>query len=214
MDERLPDDYPHSIIGVLSFSKRLLVWDAYRCHTSEAVRTETSRMRLHTAIVPGGCTKYIQAADVVWNACFKSHMQSCYNTWLADPDCHEYTRGGNLKPPSHFLLCEWVKSSWQAVIDEMVKESFISCAITANTTGCDDGKIHCFRSGQPCERGRSLLDTKTWKLLTAPMDNEHNDPFASGSWNEWSLDWWRGYILFIEARMKLKSLRMMLCNTI
>ena len=64
MNDSLTIDYLHSIIGILSFSKCLLVWDAYRCHTSEAVRAETSRMRLHTAVVTGGCTKYIQAADV------------------------------------------------------------------------------------------------------------------------------------------------------
>ena len=115
MNDLLTIDYLHSIIGVLSFGKRLLVWDAYRCHTSEAVRAETSRMRLHTAIVPIGCTKYIQAVDVVRNACFKSHMRSCYDTWLAHPDCHEYTHGGNLKPPARSLICEWVKSSWQVV---------------------------------------------------------------------------------------------------
>jgi len=50
--------------------KRLLVWDAYKCHTSEAVKAEMSRLCMHTAIVPGGCTKYIQAANVIWNACF------------------------------------------------------------------------------------------------------------------------------------------------
>ena len=60
----------------------------------------------------------------------------------------------------------------------MVKESFVSCAITTSTNGCDDDKIHCFRSSQPCESGRSLLDTETQKLLTALMDNEDNDPFA------------------------------------
>ena len=65
MNDSLTIDYLHSIFGVLSFSKRLLIWDAYRCHTSTAVRAESSRSRLPTAIVPGGCTKFIQAADVV-----------------------------------------------------------------------------------------------------------------------------------------------------
>lgn len=74
MNDGLTIDYLHSIIGKLTFHQRLLVWDAYRCHTSiAAVRTECTKLRLHTAIVPGGCTKYIQAADVVWNTCFKSH---------------------------------------------------------------------------------------------------------------------------------------------
>ena len=58
MNDALTAQYLHSIIGFLSF-KRLLIWDAYLCHTSEATRAEVLRMGLHTAIVPGGCTKFI-----------------------------------------------------------------------------------------------------------------------------------------------------------
>ena len=88
-----------------------MVWDAYKCHTSEATRNETKKMKLHTAVIPGGCTKYmyIQAPDVVWNASFKSHLRSSYDAWLSKPSLHEYTKGGNMKPPSRFLLCKWIK---------------------------------------------------------------------------------------------------------
>ena len=68
MNDVLTIEYLRSVIGALSFGKRLLVWDAYRCHTSAAVRAETARLRLHTSVVPGGCTKFIQAADVVSSA--------------------------------------------------------------------------------------------------------------------------------------------------
>ena len=153
MNDALTITYLRSIIGTFSFCKRLLVWDACRCHTSEAVRAETKKLRLHTAVVPGGCTKFIQAADVVWNASFKSKMRSHYDTWLADPACHEYTRGGNLRAPSRALLCEWVNSSWDSVPDAIVKDSFSSCAITTATDGSDDSKIHCFKLGQPCAKG-------------------------------------------------------------
>ena len=64
MNDSLTVDYLHSIIGTLSFSKRLLVWVAYRCHTSQAVHSETDKLRLHTAIITGGCTKFIQAPGV------------------------------------------------------------------------------------------------------------------------------------------------------
>ena len=74
MNDTLTIDYLCSIVGAFSFNKQLLVWDAYCCHTSTAVRAETAHLRLHTAIVPGGCTKFIQAADVVWSACFKSNL--------------------------------------------------------------------------------------------------------------------------------------------
>ena len=112
--------YLHSILGSLSFSKRLLVWDAYKCHTSEANRRETTRLKLHTAIVPGGCTKFIQAPDVVWNSCFKSHLRRSYDTWLSEPSVHEYTKGGNMKPPSHSLLCEWIKEAWSSISEETI----------------------------------------------------------------------------------------------
>ena len=95
--------------GSLSFGKRLLIWDAYKCHTSTATRSEIARLRLHTAIIPGGCTKFIQAADVSWNALFKSYMRSCYDGWLSEPSAYKFTKGGNMKAPSRSLLCEWVK---------------------------------------------------------------------------------------------------------
>ena len=78
MNDSLTIDYLNSVIGRLSFNKRLLVWDAYRCHTSEAVRAHTSRLNVHTAIVPGGCTKFIQAPNVVWNKVFKSRGVTSY----------------------------------------------------------------------------------------------------------------------------------------
>ena len=142
-----------------------------------AVQAETTRCHLHTAIIPGGCTKYIQAADVVWNTCFKSHLQSHYDTWLATPDCYEFTHGGNLKPPSQSLLCNWVKASWEAVPVKMVKESFLSCAIITSLDGTDD-KIHCFKTGQPCEEGRSLLESENQKRLDTVLDGYAGDPFA------------------------------------
>ena len=174
MNDHLTGVYLRSVIGTFSFNKRLLVWDAYRCHTSVAVRSECAKLRLHTAVVPGGCTGYIQAADVVWNAPFKSHLRKHYDTWLADPTCHEYTRGGNMKPPSRSLLCQWVRSCWEAIPNEMVKESFSSCAITIHTDGSEDDKIHCFKPGQPCEQGRYVLEE-----ADATATDSDSDPFAA-----------------------------------
>ena len=111
MNDLLTDHYLQKIIGHLSFSKCLLVWDAYKYHASEATKADLGRLKLDTAVVPEGCTKFIQAADVAWNASFKSHIRGYYDVWLAEPTAHEYTRGANLKPPSRSLLCQWVKSA-------------------------------------------------------------------------------------------------------
>ena len=177
MNDALTIDCLRNIVGAFSFRTRLLVWDAYHCHTSAAVLAKTARLHLHTAIVLGGCTKFIQVADVVWNACFKSNLRSLYDAWLADPAGHQYTEGGNLKPPSRALLCQWVKSSWEAVPDEMVENSFITCAITTSTDGSDDNHIHCFKAGQPCAAGKSRLEEETRKLhaigSTASLMEDH-----------------------------------------
>ena len=132
---------------------------------------------MDTAIVPGGCTKFIQAADVVWNACFKSQIRKLYDEWIAAPIGYEFTRGGNMKPPSRSLLCEWVKASWAAVSVDMVKDSFLSCAITTSLDGKQDDQIHCFKPGQPCAAGREVLaeETKRAQELAEGID----DPFAS-----------------------------------
>ena len=61
MNDSVTVNYLQSIIGSLSFGQRLLVWDSYKCHISETVKAEVSCLQLKTAVVPGGCTKYIQA---------------------------------------------------------------------------------------------------------------------------------------------------------
>ena len=181
MNDSLTTEYLRTIVGAFSFSgNRLMVWDAYRCHISAASKAECARLTLQTAIVPGGCTKFIQAPDVVWNASFKSHMRRHYDTWLSEPSCHEYTKGGNMKAPSRGLLCNWVKTSWDAIPKEVIKKSFLSCAITTSTDGSDDDSIHCFKEGQPCAEGRSLLVEEMTKLQVDDISDDH-DPFDCSS---------------------------------
>lgn len=68
--------------------------------------------------------------------------------------------------------------SWESVSIEMIKDSFMSWAITTSPSGSDDDKIHCFKPGQPCEAGRSALSAAMEKLNTSPGSGEA-DPFAS-----------------------------------
>ncbi len=178
LNDTLTIEYLRTIIGSFSFSKRLLVWDAYRCHTSVSTRAEMTKLKLHTAVVPGGCTRFIQAPDVVWNSSFKAHLRSLYDTWLADTSNHEFTKGGRLKPASRSLLCNWVKKSWETVSTDIIKESFVNCAITTATDGSDDDRIHCFKQGQPCEEGRCVLADQMKAFETSPL-TDRDDPFSS-----------------------------------
>ena len=182
MNETLTIEYLRTILGSLSFGKRLMVWDAYRCHMSEAVKSECARLKLQTSVVPGGCTKFIQAADVAWNGPFKSHMRSSYDTWLSEPSCHEYTKSGNTKAPSRSLFCNWVKSAWDSIPTDLIANSFLSCAITTSNDGSDDDHIHCFKENQPCAAGRQLLLEEMQELGEA--SSNLSDPFASDTDND------------------------------
>ena len=85
---------------------------------------------------------------------------------------------------SWYLLCEWVKASWKEDSTEMVKASFMSCAIIAAANSSNDSEIHCFKEGQPCEGGLSMLKDETQQLLqklATSSDDDNEDPFADDS---------------------------------
>ena len=88
-----------------------------------------------------------------------------------------------MKAPSRSLLCEWVRYSWESIPSEMVKGSFLSCAITTSTDGSQDEEIHCFKPGQPCQEGRGVLQEATQRISVQESENI-DDPFASDADDE------------------------------
>ena len=79
----------------------------------------------------------------------------------------------------HSSICEWVKLSWDTVSEDMVKKSFLSCAITVPTDGSNDSAIHCFKEHHPCAQGKDLFKKRMEKLLAADAIGSPTDPFAS-----------------------------------
>ena len=63
---------------------------------TEDVRKLLRQMKTDDALIPGGCTKYVQAPDVVWNKPFKGHMMESYDEWLASGVHHISTLKQNL----------------------------------------------------------------------------------------------------------------------
>ena len=98
-------------MGQFSFRKRLLAWDSHETHLTGKVKKAFTKPKIETVIVPGGCTKYIQAPDDVWNKPFKGRIEEFYDDWLANRK-HEYTDAGSMKPVPRRLVVEWVIKSW------------------------------------------------------------------------------------------------------
>ena len=71
----------------------------------EAVKNAISKCNVDQVIVPGGCTKYIQAPDVCLNRPFKAFVTEKYVEVMAS-GLPQYTEAGNLKPPSRRTIVE------------------------------------------------------------------------------------------------------------
>lgn len=113
MNDDLTADWLQKVVGKLNFGPHLLAWDSYRCHISTTTKMELKqRYKITTAVIPGGCTKYIQAPDVVWNQLLKASLHESYDSWMAGDADKECTAGGNLKAPARRLLVAWVLKAW------------------------------------------------------------------------------------------------------
>lgn len=158
MSDTLTADWLRSVVGKSSATPRLLVWDSYRCHIGAATKAELKcGYNITTATIPGGCTKYVQAPDVMWNQPFKKNLHDAYNQWIVGEADKEFTPGGNLKPPARRLLVDLVVAAWDKLDTDMIKKSFKVCGLSVKSDGSEDHLIVCFREGQPCAAGREAL---------------------------------------------------------
>ncbi|XP_044043446.1 uncharacterized protein LOC122871912 [Siniperca chuatsi] len=158
MNDALTADWLQSVVGKFNATPRLLVWDSYRCHIGAATKAELKRgYNITTAEIPGGCTKYVQAPDVMWNQPFKRSLHDAYDQWAAGDADKEYTAAGKLKAPARRLLVDWVVAAWDKLDQDMIRESFKVCGLSVKSDGSEDDLILCFREGQPCAAGREAL---------------------------------------------------------
>ena len=75
---------------MFSFKKRLLAWDTSEAHMTQGATKLLKQMKTDGALIPGGCTKYVQAPDVVWNKPFKGDIMESYHEQLAS-GVYQYT---------------------------------------------------------------------------------------------------------------------------
>ncbi len=168
MNEELTLNWVRNVLGKFSFTRRILAWDSFKCHVMETVKQELRTSKIDPLIIPGGCTKYIQAPDVVWNKPFKANVTEKYDEWMAG-EAHSFTAAGNMRAPPRREVLE----AWDGLDKTMIINSFNSCALTVAVDGSEDGQIHCFKENQPCHVGLERL-----KVVQQAMSNSRDkDPF-------------------------------------
>ena len=170
-NDSLTIEWLQRVLGSLAFRQRLLIWDSYRCHLSEAVRDSRRRKKVDTAVIPGGCTGLIQAPDVSWNRPFKSHLRNQYDEWLLSGE-KTYTAAGNLRAVSKTTLCDMVVKAWESISSTLIVKSFQCCGLLPNPS---IGDITCFKDGRPAAAGRDQLR----EAMEAPLSGNTVPPAAT-----------------------------------
>jgi transposase-like protein len=182
MNEQLTKDWVNRVWGRLAFSRRLLVWDAYKCHMMDSVKSMAKRgCNSDIVFIPGGLTKHLQPADVSWNKPFKAAYKRLYDDWMANGE-KSYTAAGNVRAPSKVLALEWVKKSWDLVTEDVVKNSFKVCGISVKVDGSEDGQISCIKAGAVANDAATIIEQQTAQLNDQDSDYDNdplydNDPF-------------------------------------
>uniref|UniRef100_A0A1I8BIJ8 DDE-1 domain-containing protein n=1 Tax=Meloidogyne hapla TaxID=6305 RepID=A0A1I8BIJ8_MELHA len=99
------------VFGNYLFGSRLLIWDSFRAHISKETKETLRRLALHTAVISGGTTKYIQVPDVSWNSPFKNSIREQHTNWMVHGQ-KLTTSSGNLKAPPIETYLEWICMDW------------------------------------------------------------------------------------------------------
>ena len=178
MNTELTKVWIDSVLGSFSFDRRLLAWDSFECHIEESIGQALQSKKIDRVIVPGGCTKYIQAPDLCWNKPFKAACTEKYDEWLGSVGIHEETAAGNLKAPPRKTILQWILDAWSQLPTELIKKSFTSCALNLPVDGSQDDTIHCLKEGQPCSSGRAMLRSQL-DILNEPDTNPFSDCTSS-----------------------------------
>ena len=173
MNEELTLKWVKTVLGTFSFSRRLLAWDSFECHMTRTVKQELSRRGVDQVVVPGGCTKFVQAPDVCWNKPFKAHVTDQYDQWMAS-GLQEYTEAGNTRPTARKMIVEWVLNAWSQLYTDMILKSFKACALNLPVDRSEDSVI-AFKEGKPCQAGGKQLQSQPSVLEEPNLPNPFSE---------------------------------------
>ena len=75
MNQALTEDYVNCVIGGAIFTThRLFAWESFKWHVSKDTKDSLKKLKVDQAVIPGGCTGFIQAPDVCWNKPFSRQL--------------------------------------------------------------------------------------------------------------------------------------------
>ena len=161
--------------GKMAFTKRMLIWDSFRNHITDESKERLKETNTIMGVIPGGCTKLLQPADVSWNAPFKAAYTVLYEQWLQQPArATDLTPAGNPRAPSRLTMVNWVKEAWKQLSPDVIVRSFEACGITS----ADPDRIHCTKVGGIAEAARDAI-MNDWPVQEADGSSSEEDTDAT-----------------------------------
>jgi len=129
MDSKLMINYIDYFNNNRSRDPTMLVYDSFRGHLEESVKTKFRDNNVDLAVIPGRLTSICQPLDVAINKPFKDRLRKEWHLWMANGGAGE-TTAGNFRRAKYSDVCNWVKRAWENISNETIINSFVSCGIT------------------------------------------------------------------------------------
>lgn len=123
--------------------RRLLILDRAPIHKTSDTKTKLEELDTDLVLIPPGCTRLLQPADVCWIKPFKDGLRGYWNAFMRQG---EMTKKGKLRSPSRQDVLNWVSGAWDSVSTDLIKESFKKCGISNALDGSEDGEFHSLLS--------------------------------------------------------------------
>ena len=111
MDTDLTLSGGNAVLWQYSFAPLLLTWYTYECHLMPVIKASLNAKKIDTVLMPGCCTKYIQAPDVSWNKPFKAISIEKFDKQHEAVGPHQEADAGNLKPVPRSTIVNWILDS-------------------------------------------------------------------------------------------------------
>ena len=123
--------------GGLEKQRSMLVLDAFRCHTTNNVKSKLKRHNTDLVIIPGGMTSILQPMDVVVNKPIKAALKQKWAEWMITGE-HTFTKGGNMRKVDMPTICQWIVDAWKELPIKTVVKGFKKCSISNMLDGTED----------------------------------------------------------------------------
>ena len=88
----------------------LLVWDSFRGHLTDGVKSYAKKCKIDQAVIPGGLTGILQPLDVVINKPFKDRLRQLWQDWMINGK-HQFKASGKQKKPTKNQVLQWTEQS-------------------------------------------------------------------------------------------------------